>query len=324
MKIDKILSCRNIDQRFFWQIVFEWEDVFVKELHVPLMPEPQIARNPHAFRLPILDDFVLIGKGNIFRYDLSAGNYNFWNNRKVIPCIIDFNLSKEKIAGFEKAYNNHKVVCISSLEAYHFLKENNTKLQIEHLPLSLPDKYKLTPDNNFDKKYDLVLMGRQNPVLSEYLDLYVKKHPSFVYVYRPTYDEKDFRYFTSKGEYVGEITTRKQYMELMSKSRCAFYSTQCVDGGPKWRNGFNQVTPRFFEILASGCHIIARYTQNPDTDFYQIEKICPMCDSYEFFERALDQAREVNVDLKKYADFLNHHYTSTRVDMLNTILNKID
>ena len=324
MQLDKILTCRNLDQRFFWQIVFEWEDVFTKELNLPLMFEPKIARNLHAFRLPILDDIILLGKGNIFRFDLSAGNYDFWNNSKVIPCIIDFNLSKEKIVGFEKAYNHHKIVLISSLEAYSFLKDNNTTLPIAHLPLSLPDKYKLTTDKVLDKKYDLVLLGRQNPVLNEYLNIYIKKHPSFVYVYRPTYDEKDFRYYTSTGDYVGDIVTRDQYMDMMSKSRCAFYSTQCVDGGPKWRNGFNQVTPRFLEILASGCHIIARYTNNPDTEYYDINKICPICDSYEMFEKALDRSREEKPDLQTYMKYLEKHYTSTRVDMLRHIIKNLE
>ena len=136
MNIDSILTCRNIDSSFFWQIVFEWEDIFAKEMGIPLWNEPTIARNPHAFRLPILGDLVTLGKGNMFRYDLSSGNYDFWNTKRVIPCIIDFITNKERLPEFEYAYRKHKLVLISSLEAYSMLKEIGTKLNIAHLPLS--------------------------------------------------------------------------------------------------------------------------------------------------------------------------------------------
>ncbi|MBQ8047216.1 MAG: glycosyltransferase family 1 protein [Prevotella sp.] len=321
MKIERISSCRAIDKRFFWQIVFEWEDIFSREMGIPIWEEPKVSVNPHAFRLPILDDIVLLGKGNLFRYDLSAGNYNFWNNHKVLPCIIDFNLTKKKIAGFERAYSKHKQVLISSLEAYVFLKENNTRLPIAHLPLSISDKYKITGETRFEKKFDLVLMGRQNSVLMGFLKEYAKKHPDFVYVLRK--DTKSFSYYTSTGELVGNIITREDYMHLTQQARCALYATQGIDGEHEWRNGYNQVTPRWLELIASGCHVIARYPENVDTKYYNMEHIASSCDSYCDFELKLDKARNESADMEKYSEYLSCHYSSNRVAMLKDILNKI-
>ena len=323
MEINRILTCRNLDQRFFWQIVFEWEDVFAKEMNLPLWKEPQIARNPHAFRLPILGDIVTMGKGNIFRYDMSSGNYDFWNTKRVIPCIIDFITAKEKISEFEYAYRKHQLVLISSLEAYEMLKQYDTRLQIAHFPLSLSDKYRITPVTKIEKKYDLVLMGRQNPVLMEFVNEYAKKHSDFVYVYKPE-TEKGFKYYTTRGDFVGNIVDRNQYIQLTRQARCSLYSTQCVDGGPSWRRGYNQVTPRFLEMVASGCHVIARYKENADKDYYEISKFDPMCDSYTKFERQMDNAREEDVDMKMYAHYMDKHYTSVRVAQLREILKSIE
>lgn len=323
MEIDRILTCRNLDTRFFWQIVFEWEDVFAKEMNIPLWKEPQIARNPHAFRLPILSDLVTMGKGHVFRYDMSSGNYDFWNTKRVISCIIDFITEPKKIPEFEEAYGRHKIVLISSLEAYEILKENQTKLTIAHLPLSLSDIYRIASTTKIEKKYDLVLMGRQNPILMDFLKEYVKKHPDLVYIHKPE-GEKGFTYYTSRGEVVGNIGSRAQYMQLTRLAKCSLYSTQCVDGGPKWRRGYNQVTPRFLEMIASGCHVIARYTDNPDIRFYEIEKFAPMCDSYSDFEKQLDKARNEEVNMEMYAKYMEKHYTSVRVGQLKEILKSIE
>lgn len=323
MEVNRILTCRKVDQRFFWQIVFEWEDVFAEKMNIPLWQEPQISRNPHAFRLPILGDAITLTKGNIFRYDMSSGNYDFWNTKRVIPCIIDFITEPTKIQEFEGAYRKHRIVLISSLEAYDILKQNNTKLNIAHLPLSLSDIYRIAPDTKIEKKYDLVLMGRQNPVLMDFLKVYVNKHPDVVYVYKPE-SEKGFSYYTSRGEIVGNIVSRGQYMQLTRLAKCSLYSTQCVDGGPKWRRGYNQVTPRFLEMIASGCHVIARYTDNPDTQFYEIDKLAPMCDCYSDFEKQMDKALNEEVDMSYYAQYMEKHYTSVRVGQLREILKSIE
>ena len=323
IQLDRILTCRNLDTRFFWQIVFEWEDILSKELQVPIWEEPSISKNPHAFRIPILGDLVTLGKGNIFRYDLSVGNYDFWNTKRVIPCIIDFHLNMKRLPEIEYAYRKHPAVLISSMEAYSILKQNETKLTIAHLPLSLSDKYRISSSTTYGKKYDLVLMGRQNPVLMGYLNEYVKKHRDLLYVYRPE-EEKGFAYYTSSGELVGDISTREQYIDLTRQGRCSLYSTQCVDGGLEWRQGYNQVTPRFLEMIASGCHVIARYKENPDTDFYEIDQFAPMCDSYSDFERQMDQARNEDVDMAKHAKYMEKHYTSVRARQLMEILKTLE
>ena len=54
-----------------------------------------------------------------------------------------------------------------------------------------------------------------------------------------------------------ELASRDGYLDSMKKSRIALYATPGIDGGEKRTNGFSQVTPRFLEMVASGCNIIA-------------------------------------------------------------------
>lgn len=129
-------------------------------------------------------------------------------------------------------------------------------------------------------------------------------------------------YYTSKGECLGDINTREKYMGLMRKSRCALYSTPGVDEG-KRTNGFNQITPRFLEFVSAGCHVISRYANNSDADFYEMEKFSMRADTYEDFERALDYARTTDVDMNAYSAYLEKHYTSVRVKQLQDIIKEI-
>ena len=178
------------------------------------------------------------------------------------------------------------------------------------MPLTLPDKYRLNPDVPIEKTYDLVLVGRQNPVLLDWLRKYEKSH-SITYVYRGEISAGEFPYYTNRGEYVGNINTREDYFSLLRKSKVAFYTTPGMDGGDKRTNGFSQVTPRFLEELSCGCNVIARYKENSDTDFFELDKMITNVNSYNEFAMAMQQALVTTPDLRKYAEYLDKHYTST-------------
>jgi hypothetical protein len=109
-------------------------------------------------------------------------------------------------------------------------------------------------------------------------------------------------------------------MDLMRKSRIGFYATPGIDGGEIRTKGFNQVTPRFLELLSCECHVIARYKNNPDTDYYELSKFSTNINSYETFENTMNWARNNPIDKNKYVEYLEKHYTSERVQLLKMIL----
>ena len=108
----------------------------------------------------------------------------------------------------------------------------------------------------------------------------------------------------------------------MKKAKCAFYTTPGIDS-EKVTYGFNQITPRFLELLASGCHIIARYVDNADSRYYEVGSFCKSIENYEQFESSLDYARNNDVDIRKYAEYLEKHYTSVRAKQIHQILSQL-
>ena len=241
------------------------------------------------------------------------------NKKCIIPNIIDFFLEKKDLPLFYSRYSNAPVVLISSKEVFDYLKAENCPIPINHLALSISDKYSITPTTKYKKEYDLIIMGRQNPILEKYIDRYAADHPDLLYVYRK-FVNGEFLYYTSKGELLGNIDNREDYMNLMRKARIGIYSTPGIDGGEERTKGFNQVTPRFLEYIASGCHILARYPQNSDVDYYNLSSIAPSIDTYEQFEAQMNNAKNNEVDMKKYSEYLSHHYTSVRAKELLEII----
>ena len=322
--ITKIDSNRKYETWPSWDLVYEWEDVMQAELNIKMhyrlksVYYKYINKFMSITGISVPSCFFRSDKC-FFLWEMAGSHTSRIDNRaNVIPCIIDLFLREERISDFLKAYCNNPLVLISSAEAYSYLCDKVSK-PIFHYPLSISDKYKISPTTKYHKEYDLVLMGRLNPVLNTYLEEYVKKHPDFTYVYRVQKDSQ-FLYYTSKGDLLGDINTRTQYIELMRKGKIGLYATPGIDGGEARTNGFSQVTPRFLELISCGCHIIARYKNNADTDFYQLNDFCQSIDSYEDFEEKMNYARSNEVDMEKYTSYLEKHYTSNRVLLLKKIM----
>jgi hypothetical protein len=304
-----------------YDIVYEWEDELNRCLNVNLKSIKKVHFYFHKvlkkINIPI---FNLKNDALEFCFEMNTDEHLFFNNRtNVIPCIIDFYNKIEAIDQLNNLYSKNPCVLISSLEVYEYLIMNNLKKKIFHFPLSLPDKYKTLLSNGFEKKYDLVLMGRQNEVLEGFFKKYCVEHKNITYVHRVQKDGK-YLYYTNIGECLGDINTREKYMNLMSQSKVGLYATPGIDGDEIRTNGFSQITPRFLEYVSCGCHIIARYNENSDAKFYEIETFSPSIQTYEQFESNLDYALKNEINKTKYSNYLHKHYTSNRAELLKSII----
>ena len=313
MKIRQIITRRSYDHSFFYDLVYEWEDIFQKELGCRFIRDTQF-RYKIGGRFPKLSGLVTPWKES-FVFEMIPSNGVGHNKKNIIPLIIDFYLTKEELPAFYEMYGNHKVVFVSNKEVLDFLKQNKCRFKIGHLALSISDKYAITPTTRFKKLYDAALIGRQNPKLKEWLEDYAKSHDDFIYVYGVR-EKGMFKHYTNKGDFVGNISQREQFVDLIRKSRVGLYATPGMDGGEERTHGFNQVTPRFLEFIACGCHILSRYTKNADTDYFEMEKITPCINSYEQFESEMDKARVKEADMTLYSGYLSKHYTSVRARQL--------
>lgn len=333
----KILSKREImseaqnNKRSCFDIIFEWEDVLAKELEMDVLirSDFEFAFDEKARKIyqktkvPVVKLFSLFDKrkGPMLMFDASTKRQNgIYNSSKYIPCLIDYFLSDEEYYKFIRAYKNNPLVLVSNREVYEYLIQKECPIPIEHFPLSLADCH--WHEGRYEKKYDLVMFARQNPLLVSYIDRYEKSHPDFKLVRRKYEGGHYIYYLSSTGEVVSCCDTREEYMQLVSQSKVAVYTTPGMDGTRTDANGWNQVTPHFLEEIAGQCHIIARYPDNADTRWYKMGTICKSVDSYEEFEKQMDLYRDCDVDLDLYKAYLQEHYTSKRAELLREIKEK--
>ena len=324
MKIFQILTNRSLNNGKDYGIVNEWEDIFSELLNAPLYYDNWKRRDKTIFwKYPWLASFFQTNEPTFTYVMLPIASPHGNNKKNIIPCMIDFFCREtNELQEFYRRYAKNPLVLISSREAYDYLVSVNCPLNIKHLALSISDKYRVTSNTKFTKEYDVVMLGRQNKVLMEFLEQYKEKHPDLTYVYGIKNGHK-FSYRDSKGNDIGSLDSREEYMAMMRKSRVGLYATPGMDGGREHTNGFNQVTPRFLEYIVNGCHVLARYPKNSDTDYYELDKMSTRIDTYEQFEEAMNKLRNKEVDVPFYSSYLEKHYTSVRVETLLKYLEEV-
>ena len=324
MILSQVLTNRGVSNGKDYGIVNEWEDVFSELLGVPLYYDKWKRRDKALlWKFPWLASFFQTNIPTFTYVMLPLASPHGNNKKNIIPCMIDFFCRDNyELQQFYKRYDKNPLVLISSKVAYDYLVSVQCPLYIKHLALSIPDKYCFDETTYSEKSYDVVMLGRQNKVFKSFLEQYKKKHPDLTYVFGAKEGNR-FLYRDSNGNNLGYLDSRTDYMEMMRKSRIGLYATPGMDGGREHTNGFNPVTPRFLEYIASGCHVLARYPKNSDTDYYELDKMSTRIETFGQFEKAMDDLRDKVVDIHRYSRYLSKHYTSVRVQTLLNYLEEV-
>lgn len=328
MKLSRIISQRNYNIAAPFKIVYEWEDILSQKGKISLYKETSF----HFLRM--YKWIKKLGLTKLYKILSSSERLSLifvmkagveeepWLNKSTIPVIIDFWLSEGELSAFYKAYKDCPLVLVTSAEIVDFLKANNCPLNIEHWPLSIPDYMKPNRNHNYEKLYDLCFLGRPSPYFLEMLKQYEKSHSDFKFIVGSR-SSKNRKYVDNHGNFIAKDTGRESYINMIRSSKITCYSTPGLDSNKTETSRFNQVTPRLFEMIAGGCYVLAHYPDNADTRFYELDKYVGNIPNYESFEKKLDLLREASpMDFSLTNEFLDKHYTSTRVDMLFTILDK--
>ena len=328
MKFKAILTERENIHEPWYDIVYEWEDVFKDVLGLKMVNNLDWGfRKSIYFR--ILRVFGKLWRFRpTFSFQMQARQWEGKNRANLYPCVIDFFFrNDDELDGFYRDFSRNPVVFISSKEAYEYLVSKKCPLNIHHLALSLPDKYAIRDDTFFAKEYDCAIVGRPSKMLVEFLEKYANENEDFIYIKRIVSkgeDGKDrIEYVTNKSNKVIFNGTREDYFKLLRFSKSALYSTPGIDGDRSDANSFNQVTPRFLEMIACGCHVIARFPDNADTDYYELPKMALRCDNYEKFRDLMNFARTTAVDMKSRSQYLQKHYSSVRAVELAKIMENL-
>lgn len=317
----EILSRRFFENRYFYQIVYEWEEDISKFLNLKLdYPSSLLLHRLKRFNLntkkyKLLFDMYpdVVKKKKFFK---PKNNHIHW--------IIDFYPVEKTVEIFDQNYKDSKIVFISSRQVYEYLKSQKISSNIQHLALSLSNRWMINnPKDFFKKKYDIVLAGRQNNKLTEFLNRYSLENPELKLLNSKKINGQYF-FIDKEGNNLGSADSRENYFNLLKESKVFLYSTPGLDmiEGPT-TNGFNQVTPRFLEALAAGCNLIMRYAENEDTKFYELEKFGPSVSLYEEFKLLMEYGLSNAPDWNLYKSYLRKHSTSHRAEELQHLLDDL-
>lgn len=313
-----------------WQLVFDWEDIFSEKMNLPLLSTKrkwyQRRRSGHYILRYIFSKLrlekIYKPKGLYIYHQMLIQNdldYSPWMLCQMVPWIIDGFVEKSELKGLHNKFKYCPFLLISSLESYNYLKANKFPMKFYFAPLSLSDKYRsnLNDETSFPKKYDLISAGRINPILEKYIQQYLIENKNLNFIHCKIDHEGNFHYYSNQTGEIGTYNTREEYMDLLKDCKIGLYSTPAIDGGSRNNNkGFNPVTPRFFELISSQCHIISRYPDTEETRFFDLKQITLSTTSYEHFKEQIDKYLSLPVDKEKYRNYLNNHYTSTRIKYL--------
>lgn len=325
-KLKTISSPRKISQFQSAQIVYEWEDAIISNSNLKLEYESKFQFVVYSIieRLGMwkLYNKILNGKNLKLRFIMTAKvKRECIINKNTIPVIIDYWLTDHQIEDFCLVYRYCPLVLVTNAEVYYLLKKHNVPLPIEHWPLSYPDKYAISSNDKFEKKYDFCLLGRPNPFFIRLLDKYCESHKEFTYIKNA--GTIDNRYYeTNTGLFVGKDTGRNSYLEMIKQTKITCYTTPGYDESKKDVQRFNQVTPRVFEFLCGGCMVIGHYPMTEDVLYYQLDSIIYNVNNYTEFESILDELRKKECDISKNAHFMEQHYTSKRINSLINLCKK--
>lgn len=327
IKIENILTVRKYRNQLTFRLIYEWEDIISKSLNIPLKSSSlfwdkvQFRFNKNPFLTYMYKKiYALFHRGYSLYFVMRAETYPMCQiNKRIIPVIIDFWLKEEQFNAFYNAYKDCKLILITSAEVYSKLKQLNCPLNIYHWPLSFPDNY-YNPQIVYNKEYDLAFIGRKDKYFENYLQTYCKKYPDFKYITNSD-DMENRSYYLNDGTIICDGRNKDDYFNIIRKSKITFYSTPGIDQSKIGANGYNQVTPRFFEMLSGGCYILGHYPNNEDTKYYQISDICPNITNYEEFEHYMNTYRktEVSPNQRNFI-FLKNHLTTKRAELLQKIL----
>ena len=337
-----ILSTRSYRKETFYHLIYEWEDDLANYLKIPVLNATPLYRKFVINRV-IRKLATLVGSGmwrklnnfiettNIIRppngyyfaFEIGVKDFHdFSTSKRAIPVFIDLWKPIDLIS-FEDIYKECPLVLISSLETMEYLQERKCKLNVAHLPLSLSDRYQAKPGLMYEKTYDILLTGRTNPVLRKFLDKFMQDQPEVELVAQQEVNG-ELVYVSNKKGPLGKFDSREEYIQLLRASKIAFYTTPGIDGGERRTGGFNPVTPRLLELLSAQCLVVARYPDNADTRFYELNRVCPNVDSYaQFEELLLKYLQSTSVPVSLYEEIVRRHATSRRAEELQHLLKQL-
>ncbi|MBW4890081.1 hypothetical protein KXQ82_10155 [Mucilaginibacter sp. HMF5004] len=337
-----ILSAKKWSTYFPLQVVYEWEEVISEKLGIPIDYDSQQIANslfdkqPNNWlqkivrRTPLknfidssFNYFQRIRKGeyiiSFLLNPIDIPNHYIYQENSVVILLDVFANNIDLVPQYFK----NKLIFVTNIEVLDHFKGKAIAQRMRYIPLSISDKY--FNANVPVKKIDVLQMGRQNPVLHEWMLKVTNKYPEIEYVYAKNENGINVYFSTTKGILNEKTGSREEFMAFLGSAKVSLLSAPGIDGGDQIRTGgFNPVTPRFYESAVNYCYMIGRYPDAPDFELNKISSVCERPENYDEFEKAVLSMLKTPFNLQdKYNVFIKQHLTSTVAQSIKQELEKL-
>ena len=318
--IDSVISKRNMDDRVFFDVCFEWEDIIADILHAKIVSFNKLEyiykrikgkffpwgyNITQDYKYPLAVFFVM-----------SYTDLKYYYGKNALPIFLDI-WSDEAIKFVDRKLGS-SFFYVTSLDVYNRFVDLNKLSGAHYMPLSVSDKYFSEYFDKYEKTVDVIQIGRRNEVLHRWMLDYVKNNPDIEYIYSQEGNTRGkLNYISTRKGNIGKIVNREQYIKLLGSAKVSLVSTPGVDNSRENNKfGVDFPTPRFYESAVTGNYMIGRYTNNSENE--RIERVCPLASDYDFFCNEISRGISTSkAELyRKYKDFIISNMTSCRVRQL--------
>lgn len=327
MKIG-IVTERNVQHAHYWDVVYEWEDIFLKSEKFSLIfdkwpssDDGIIIRNINR----ILKFFAKYKKFNIVKGKLNLAfimrpNESYrYKLKSIIPIYLD--VSENDFEHIIYETQKLPVYFVTALETCNRLRKLTGNNKCEYIPLSVSDMY--VTDTPPSKYRDVIQLGRKNNKLHQYMLNLCEESPDIEYIYQVKDTNNKYSYYSTQKGNIGSHSTRQEFISLLQSAKVSLLSTPSIDENKKFGN-LDFFTPRFYESAVFFCKMVGRYSINQEAEILGIQNICVNVNDYNTFKdcilNALNQSD--NIDINKYTDFIEKNKTSERIKQIMKLLKK--
>lgn len=319
----KVLTERRYNTGIARQVVYEWEEDLARELNLTFEFMDSYTNHPFARFMRKIKLLKPIS------WNLDKDSYIFfamnidllklitWYMPNVIPIILDITL--DEIDELYKITKKLPVFWVTARNIYQIIKECYPDTKAAYIPQMVSGRY-FSLAKKYEKDIWFIQYGRRNPVLHEYAMKYCSEHIGGVYVYRHIDPKKGMViYKNNKKCDIGVVLSREEFMDYLLRSKISLCSSPMMDHTRNFGENIDFLTARWYESVACGCFVFARWSENAAAEGKMIglDKVVNEVNEYKEFEKLADQyLNKDKQDISQMDNFCQNNMVESRARII--------
>lgn len=225
---------------------------------------------------------------------------------------------------FEALTHKLPLVYVTNLEVCRRLQQRGMQ-QVRYLPFSISEAH--IPQQPPIKDIDVIHYGRQNPVLTAYMEQLLMRHGNLHYLTTEVDPvTMKIHFVSNKYGRFGRSDDRQLFMQMLSRCKVSLVSSPGYDG-ERDLDGCHTVAIRYFESAAQFCRLISRHPAGEEFELLGVDSIAHRVDDYAAFETVVLECLNTPFSTKQetvYRMFLALNATQQRALTLANDLDRLN